>query len=284
MPKSMYVSKDVSSLEQQMRQALLGVCRDYLRRSLPVRRLSPVLKLLAWSATWQNDEALFESLTTRIVEERQADGGWTDCEESAWHLLALRSLLARQQSHFALSETWLYQERVQQGWGYSRRDHPNIPITSLVRMALEVPDDDPSSTWLQLTWENDMHAMFQLSYKAAWYLLARADTPADSKLAHATVRHLLADQRDDGGWGPWRVHPAATDCFATGIALLALGMEPLANTSAVERCVMRGLGWIAANILDTGLFPTHYIEFGSAWLLAALSLCSTRWGITSLSH
>jgi hypothetical protein len=239
-----------------------------------------VVKLLAWSAPWKHDEALCEPLATRIVEERQADGGWTDCEESAWHLLALRSLPISQQVHFALSETWLYQERAQLGWGYSRRDYPNIPITALVRMALKIADDDPSSAWLQRAWENDLHAAFQLSYKAAWYLLARADSPTDRKLAHATVLHLLADQRDDGGWGPWRIHPAATDCFATGIALLALGMEPSANTPAVEDCIIRGLGWIEANMLETGLFPTHYIEFGSAWLLAALSVCSARWGIT----
>jgi hypothetical protein len=110
----------------------------------------------------------------------------------------------------------------------------------------------------------DFSSPVRLSYKAAWFLLSQGKRELDLRLGEQTEKHLLVDQRKDGGWGPWREHPAPTDCFSTGIAMWAIASSHTDNQTgeALERAIQ----WCESFRLDNGLFATHYIEEGSAWI------------------
>lgn len=260
------------------KEILNQIVSDFMQRGLPVRRLSPLVALLIWGNAWEGDSELCKNVCSYLLQNRRPDGGWVDCEDTAWSLFVL-DYFYQQASSCCLEKTrnWLLEERSGQGWGYARRDNPNIPISALVRICCPLLADDPSATWLRRTWEQDLQSKYQLSYKAAWFLLGRGDTEEDRTLALRTLRHLEQDQRKDGGWGPWREHYAPTDCFATGIILSALGREPLAEGSQGEAMATKAIKWAQKICNESGLFPTHYIELNSAWMLNGLLSCSSRW-------
>jgi len=163
-------------------------------------------------------------------------------------------------------------ERSGLAWGYCRRDSPCIPITATVKLLVPSLWDRRAAEWLRHTWERDLDGRYQLSYKAAWYLLACAHQEGGIPLTAQTYDHLLADQRPDGGWGPWRTHPAPTDSFSTGIAMWALTKHP--RPEKVIAALERAAAFCAESQLESGLFPAHYIEEGSAWLLLGWSAAS----------
>lgn len=243
--------------------ALVSTLTDFLDRKLPHRRVARLAGLLlltgfdASTMTWRED------LGRRLAGYQQADGGWVDCEDSAWCSFMLAALGVDPEIQ-RRGASWVVAERSGDGWGYCRRDAPCIPITAQVHLLLPELRDNRSETWLRETWARDLSGPVRLSYKAAWYLLARGSGAPDTDLAQETVEHLIADQRADGGWGPWRNHPAATDCLSTGIAMWALARQP--HDAVTSEALVRATKWCGAHRLANGLFPTHYIEEGSAWV------------------
>ena len=113
-------------------ETILG---DYLERNLPLRRivfLSSVLKL-----TSNESDPSFD-LYERIIREQKDDGGWIDCEDTAWTVFTLlESNQYSEQIERAIN--WLENEQIEgKGWGFCKRDYSNIPITS--QILLTIPD------------------------------------------------------------------------------------------------------------------------------------------------
>jgi hypothetical protein len=88
-------------------------------------------------------------------------------------------------------------------------------------------------------------------------------------LAERTVEHLVGDQRSVGGWGPWKDHSAPVDYLATGLAMKALAEE---HGRDVRGSLLAAVQHAWSAQLSDGLYPTHYIEEGSGWML--VGLCS----------
>ncbi len=240
--------------------ALTHVLADFLARGLPHRRVARLTGLLHLAEA-PIDSGLAQKTASRLLSSQQGDGGWVDCEDTAWSCYALRCL----GQEVPDAQSWLASERSGPAWGYCRRDSPCIPITATIALLVPSLWDYRSAEWLTGTWERDLGGRYQLSYKAAWYLLASLALDSDTRLVERTHDHLLADQRADGGWGPWRTHPAPTDSFTTGIAMWALTKHP--RPEKVNAALRRAAAYCAESQLTNGLFPTHYIEEGSAWLL-----------------
>ncbi len=239
--------------------ALEAVLADFVKRGLPHRRVARLAGLLLLSGVSEVGSRC-PGVKGYLVSKQSADGAWVDCEDTAWCNYVLRCLDAPPEVQ-APSTTWLAAERSGAGWGYGRRDEPCIPITATVRLLVPALRDERSDAWLREVWAEDLASPFRLSYKAAWYLLAR-DSSRD--LGERTLEHLVADQRESGGWGPWRDHPAPTDCFSTGIAMWAIATQP-ADPRTVA-ALHRAIAWCESQRLDDGLFPVHFIEEGSAWI------------------
>jgi hypothetical protein len=243
------------------------ILNDYLERSLPLRRivfLSSILKL-----TSRECDFLIK-LYEKIISEQKDDGGWIDCEDTAWSVFTL--LDSKQYSkHIRKAIIWLGKEQIHGGvWGFCKRDYPNIPITSQILLTIPELRSKVAVSWLEKEWSKDLDSTTNLNYKGAWYLLVYSRLFKNFSLSatvfNKTVDYLINEQREDGGWGPWRKHPAPTDAFITGISAAALANAFVINKNLqTEEALNKSIKWFLNNQLENGLFPTHYIEEGSAW-------------------
>ena len=254
---------------QTLKNALIQTITDFLDRGLPLRRIALVASLLEDCHVPIEEK---NRLTQRILNEQNSDGGWIDCEDTAWSLFLI-SDLHEFDAQIKKSKQWLENEKSQEkGWGFCNRDKSCIPITAQILYFLtELFPNPESMRWLEKEWEKDLNAPVNLNYKAAWYLLAyhkfHDKIHLSSQLFEATLAYLIAEQRSDGSWGPWRKHPAPGDCFITGISMAALAISyPLIKEKKTLPSLKNSIQWIKKNQLENGLFPTHYIEEGSAWL------------------
>lgn len=206
---------------------------------------------------------------TYVRNGRNIDGGWSDVEETVWaisfcdhvQLWAMQDRCSR-----IKSIEWLNNERTTEGaWGHTSRDIPRIPVTALVLTLLPELADERSAVWLENAWRRDLSAEVKLTYKGALTLKAFASmrrSPANPNLVPETVKYLIGEQNDDGGFGPWKDHPVGSEPWSTGIALIGLTAWPeLLQPEPVERA----LGWLERKQLSNGLWPCHYIEEGSAY-------------------
>ncbi len=250
--------------------ALINTIHDFLDRGLPLRRIVLVASIL------KNCNIIFpysKELTARILSEQKADGGWIDCEDTAWAL----SWLAGQkevESKFARGCSWLEKEQSEsKGWGFCARDNPCIPITAQIIYFLPQAQFFPQSVyWLEEQWRKDLQDPVNLNYKGAWYLLSfyklHESENLSSQLFSESVDYLIREQRDNGSWGPWKNHPAASECFISGICMAALALSySIQRDVKIISALKKGLKWIECTQLGNGLFPTHYIEEGSSWAL-----------------
>ena len=241
--------------------ALEAILADFVSRGLPHRRVARLAGLLLLSGV-DGRAAKWPDVAGYLASKQGAGGAWVDCEDTAWCSWVLCRLGAFPEIR-TRSTAWLAAERSGGGWGYCSRDLPSIPITATVRLLAPALRDDRSNGWLRETWAEYLSGPVRLSYKAAWYLLA-SDQGGKTDLGKRTLEHLIADQRESGGWGPWRDHPAAADCFSTGIAMWAVASQAADARSA--EVLRRAMAWCESERLDNGLFPTHFIEEGSAWI------------------
>ena len=257
---------------------LINTTHDFLNRHLPLRRIVLVASI------FKNCNIIFpysKELTARIVSEQKEDGGWVDCEDTAWSL----SCLTAQEdvkSEFARGCMWLENEKIKnRGWGFCARDNPCIPITAQILYFLPQSKAFSQSVyWLEEQWHKDLRSLVNLNYKGAWYLLSyyklHESTNLSSQLFNNSVDYLIHEQRDNGSWGPWKGHPAPGECFITGICLAALSLSYfISGDNRILSCLRKGIRWIKRSQLENGLFPTHYIEEGSAWILFGWSKAIT---------
>lgn len=250
--------------------ALIATIRDYLDRRLPLRRIVLVASILKNSGIAIPDS---DGLTRRLLSEQKSDGGWVDCEDTAWSLYYLSDQKDFEQN-VRKGLSWLESERSgNRGWGFCIRDNPCIPITAQIAFFLpHFPPVPEAILWLEDQWYKDLHSPINLNYKAAWYLLSsyklQNSTNLSSELFNKSVDYLIQEQRVDGSWGPWKNHPAPSECFITGICMasLALSYRPSEDKKIITP-LKKGIQWIESNQLENGLFPTHYMEEGSAWIL-----------------
>lgn len=257
--------------------SLINTLHDFSSRHLPLRRITLVASLLKNSCI----SLPYKELNVRILSEQKEDGGWIDCEDTAWSL----SCLAGQktvESEFARGCIWLESEKSNgEGWGFCARDNPCIPITAQIIYFLPQSSFfSKSAHWLEEHWRKDLQSPVNLNYKGAWYLLAYYKQHKSKNLAlqlfDESVDYLIREQRNNGSWGPWKSHPAPGDCFITGICLAALGLSySISGDNRILSCLRKGIRWIKRSQLENGLFPTHYIEEGSAWILFGWSKAIT---------
>lgn len=246
---------------EMTRQALIDVLADHVARRLPLRRLVQLSALL-YMADIRPTTSIIVSLINRIETEQQEDGGWVDCEDTAWATAVLAVAAPHKQDMRQRAVDWLAMECAGSGWGYCKRDRASIPITATVLLLCPELRNPKSIAWLSETWESDLYAKYRLSYKAAWYLLSASHH--NESLSAQTEEHLIRDQRPNGAWGPWQDHPAPDDCFATGITMWALATR--CTSKSRLNSLALAIRWVESQRLPNGLFPTHYIEAGSAWL------------------
>lgn len=257
----------------KLRNALTDTVEDFLTRHLPLRRIALVASILK-----NCDIEIYNSagLFGRLLNEQKEDGGWIDCEDTTW-ILSCLSNISELEENFIKGLSWLEDECSGDGWGFCARDNPNIPITSQIIYFLPFfLKLEKAMYWLEGQWQKDFSSPVSLNYKAAWYLLSynrlQNLLSLSQELFHRTIEYLINEQRDNGSWGPWRQHPSPSDYFTTGICMASLALSnKRLDDRKIYSVLKKSIRWITRNQLENGLFPTHYIEEGSAWILFGLS-------------
>jgi len=91
--------------------------------------------------------------------------------------------------------------------------------------------------------------------------------PQNSNIISQTVDWLVKQQRENGGFAPWKEHVVDSNVFCTSIALLSL--LPYQDLILLE-VFKKGYHWLIKNQLASGLWKYHQIEDGSSWGMYAL--------------
>jgi hypothetical protein len=206
-----------------------------------------------------------------ILSNQQEDGGWADVEETLWCLGYLAAYNNKYRRQICQGIEWLKSVRLPcGGWGKSERDQPRIPITALAAILAPEIIGNVGLRWLEQQWEADLSNSTQLTYKGAFFLLSQVRGRAyyNNNLVSRTVDYLISEQEEDGGFSPWKDHPAGSDPWSTGVALWGLSkVKDLVSRRTIEQA----LSWLQSKQLPNGLWPYHYLDDGTAMALIGIS-------------
>ena len=259
----MMVSQTITGLARFIHNALCGELEA-------VRLARAGYSLIAGGCT-TNATFPGRSLASYLASGQQSDGGWADVEETLWCLGYLSVFGNSYQSELSRGMEWLESVQLPCGaWGKSKRDQPRIPMTALAATLAAETVNDAALRWLAQQWEADLSGPTQLTYKGAFLLLAQAHSRAsyDNDLVKRTVAYLISEQEEDGGFSPWKGHPAGSDPWSTGVALWGLSkVRDLVSRRTIERA----LSWLQSKQLPNGLWPYHYLDVGTAMALIGIS-------------
>ena len=260
---------DIETTIYRSVSSLCQIVKDFLNKDIELIRIGRIAVLLKESGV-NPETILYHNLTEKCIDMQRDDGGWTDVVETMWCIMVL--------NHFnefsdpvEKALLWLKgQEHKDGGWGKSERDSTRIPITGLLLYLLPQLSSDKNLKWLENEWCQDRELKPCLTYKAAFTLMAFSQNnyhPESHDLITETVHWLFDQQNDDGGWGPWKGHPAGSDPWCTGIGMVGLSQYP---DKFPQEVLSKALKWLREKQLPNGLWPYHYIEEGSGWALYAL--------------
>lgn len=210
---------------------------------------------------------LMRDVCQTIVAMQNEDGGYADVRETLFAISLLNEIGGYGQQ-VTEGKTWLTNERFAGGgWGYSRRDRMRIPITGLVHEFLPNLATEDSRKWMISEWQRDRKHHSLLSYKTAFVLMSLSEKDNEG-LSGELEKTLLSEQEENGGFGPWRQHPAGPDAWCTGIALLALSRR---STREAHDAGLRALKYLKESQCPQGFWPYHYLDTGASWALYGMS-------------
>jgi hypothetical protein len=210
---------------------------------------------------------LISEVFQNIASIQNDDGGFADVRETIFAISLLRES-AEYDQQVSKGEAWLANERFPSGgWGYSRRDRMRIPVTGLIHEFLPALATEESRKWMISEWKRDSKHNSLLSYKTAFVLMSFSEKD-NNELTDEIERALLAEQEENGGFGPWRQHPAGPDAWCTGIALLAMSRR---STIEAHDAGFRALKYLKKTQRPQGFWPYHYLDTGASWPLYGMS-------------
>lgn len=254
--------------------SLRNMIAEMNRKQLDLKRICKTASLLLASGLSQN--SIPHEITERCISEQQNDGGWIGVVDTMWNAFFLKSLNDRnfdEPVQKALDYIRL-QENRKGLWGRSQRDISRIPVTGALFFLFPQLASPEKLALLEDLWSLEKKS---LTYKAAYTLMGFRSTgysPKAPTLINDTVFWLRDAQREDGGYAPWKDHPAASDIFCTSVALMGLLQYPVKESPEVME---KSFQWILRTRTPQGIWPFHEIEDGASWGLLALSRTLARY-------
>ena len=269
---AMGADKDLPDIELAIHHSVSSLCkiaRDFLSKGIELTRICKLAVLLKESGVNPNI-ILYRKIAENCSNMQRNDGGWSDVVETMWCTTFL-NLFVEYSDPVKKAFKWLKSQRYKDGgWGKSIRDPARIPITALLLYLLPQISSNEELKWLENKWNEERKFEPCLTYKAAFTLMAFSKNgyhPENQVLISETVRWLIGQQNNDGGWSPWKDHPVGSDPWCTGISMVGLLHYP---EKIPQKVLMKALTWLSEKQLPNGLWPYHYIEEGSSWALYAL--------------
>jgi len=238
------------------------------RKNLDMHRITKTSALLLLSGLSPN--SIPGDIVNRCLCEQQPDGGWVGIADTMWNAFFLK-LVDETGNNPAVHKALGFissQENKQGLWGRSQRDTSRIPVSGILFYIFPGLAHETKLSLLENLWQSEKNS---LTYKAAYTLMAfkaNSYTPKDANLIEDTLTWLISNQRDDGGFAPWKNHPALADVFCTSISILGLLQYP---AFVPPEIFQKSHQWLLDNRLPNGIWRFHEIEDGASWALFALS-------------
>jgi len=247
--------------------SLRSMLKEMLTKDLELRRITKTASLLLMSGL--SPKSIPKNIINRCKNEQHNDGGWVATTDTIWNIVFL-----------SLYDNDAYQQIIDNGinyleantnsnglWGRSPRDMSRIPVSGLLLAMIPRLQKRCYLQKLETLWKSEIYS---LTYKAGYTLMAFSSSgyvPQDNKIIRNTVSWLVHNQRQDGGFAPWKEHPVASDVFCTSIAIL--GLLKYADMVPID-VFRKAFKWLEDNQLKNGIWPFHEIEDGASWGLYAL--------------
>lgn len=236
-------------------------------KNIELKRITKTSALLLMSGVSKN--SIPQNIVNRCLSQQNQDGGWVGIVDTMWNIYFLREFDERQfKSNIDLGLDFISTNRNLEGlWGRSKRDISRIPVTGILLYLLPELADKNSLRLLENLWQSERNS---LTYKAAYTLMAFKRNnyiPEDKRLIYDTIEWLSGNQRDDGGYSPWKEHPVDSDVYCTSLASIGLLQYPeLVESQVFENA----FNWLQNNQLNKGIWKFHEIEDGASWGLLAM--------------
>jgi len=251
--------------------AILALSRfliDALERRLePIRTARTAVALML--AGSNANSLVIRKACTHLLKAQVDNSGWSDPEESAWAIGAIRGLGEEEKVLTRSATEWLHAVRHPDGgWGLHPRDKARIKTTALISALVPDVIMEKDTQWLAQEWRKDFSSPVRLSYKAGFFLLAISNGSEDNLITQ-TINHLADDQNEDGGFGPWKGHPMGSDPWSTGVVLWGLS-KWIENIDI--KVIEKAINWLKKTQLPNGYWPYHYLDDGTSMaLIGAIS-------------
>jgi len=253
--------------------SLRNMTAEMNRKGLDLKRITKTAALLISSGLSRN--SIPREIVVRCLDEQRPDGGWVSIVDTMWNAYFLK-LKDETGNRKAIQNALGFiagMENEQGLWGRSQRDISRIPVTGILFFLFPQLAEARKLLLLEELWQSEKNS---LTYKAAYTLMAFSATgykPKDKNLVEETLVWLRESQRSDGGYGPWKDHPVASDVFCTSLAVLGMLRYPDAVSGDVFGKAYR---WLIDTRLPEGIWPYHEIEDGASWGLYALTRLLTH--------
>lgn len=247
--------------------SLNHMLQEMLHKNLELKRMTKVASLLLKSGF--NLPSTFSQLENKCLISQHSDGGWVSIVDTMWNMYFLTLLNSNEYSHqIDNAKNFIIMNQGKSNlWGRSIRDFERIPVSGLMLSLFPEFASLTRLNSLETLWKDELYS---LTYKASYTLMAFNKNnyiPIDIQLIPNTIQWLIANQRDDGSYAPWKKHPVISDVYCTSIALLGL----LSYKSLVPSIVLqKAVNWLIETQLSSGIWSFHEIEDGASWGLYAL--------------
>ena len=188
------------------------------QKGLELGRITKAASMLMMAGTSQN--TIPESIVQRCLRNQCPDGGWVGVVDTVWNVSFLKWKGADDyKDAIGKGLAYIEENRERSGlWGRSHRDMSRIPVSGMLMYLLPEMGSPERLRLLEDLWFCERNS---LTYKAAYTLMAfrkHSYRPIRGDLLEQTVAWLAENQREDGGYAPWRKHPVPADVFCTGVA------------------------------------------------------------------
>lgn len=253
--------------------ALYRMVRNMYNKGIELPRITKCSTQLLMAGFSSN--SIPNDILCKCLNSQNNDGGWVSVADTIWNTKFLS--FYREDTAIAKAISYLNNNRVEEGFGRSKRDIGRIPVTGIAFYLLPELANEKSLNWLEDLWISEKNG---LTYKAAYTLMAFRKNdyiPHHEELIIDIIEWLISQQESDGGFAPWKDHPVGTNIYCTSVALIGL-IQYFDAFPIVRSSIDKAYLYICRTQLSSGLWPYHELEDGSAWGLAALTIYEGVYG------
>lgn len=238
-------------------------------KGIELKRITKTASLLFQSGLSVNsiDSVIIE----RCLKEQHPDGGWVSIVDTMWNTFFLSRVSEKEFSkEIEAGILFLQKQKNSDGlWGRSKRDMSRIPVTGILLYLFPELAEKSVLIKLEKLWSSEINS---LTYKAGYTLMAFKKNnyiPINTGIIEDTLIWLQKNQRNNGGFGPWKEHPVKSDIFCTSIAVNGLIQYP----ELVDKKVfIKAHDYLVNTQLKNGIWPFHEIEDGASWAVFTLHM------------